>query len=68
MTRWAAEVQNVFYQGNKRKLFPGSHDTLQHFFNCAATLMTKQLQNLALVSATDFIDLLIQPPVKVLLL
>jgi len=65
ITRWAAEVQNIFYQGNKRKLFPVNQDALRHFFNCAATLMTRQLQNLALDSVADFIDLLIQPPVNV---
>ena len=68
VTRWAAEVQNIFYQANKRNLYPTSQDELQHFFNCAATLMTKLLQNLALDSVADFVDLLIQPPVNVALL
>jgi hypothetical protein len=63
--RWAPEVQNIFYQGNKRKLVPSNQDQpkLEHFFNCAATMMTEQLQNLALDSVADFIDMLIQPPV-----
>ena len=52
--RWAPEVQNIFYQGNKRKLVPSNQDQLklEHFFNCAATMMTEH-----------FIDMLIQPPV-----
>lgn len=62
--RWAPEVQNIFYRGNKRNLIPGSRDKLEHFFNCAATLMTRHLQNLALDSAADYVDLLIQPPVN----
>lgn len=64
--RWAPEVQNIFYQGNKRKLVPSNQDQdkLEHFFNCAATMMTQQLQNLALDSVADFIDLIIQPPVS----
>ena len=65
MTRWAPEVQNVFYQGNKRKLVPSSQNRrkLEHFFNCVSTLMSRQLQTLALDSASDFIDLLIPAPV-----
>ena len=62
--RWSPEVQNIFYRGNKRNLLPGSRDKLEHFFNCAATLMTRHLQNLALDFAADYIDLLIQPPVS----
>jgi len=68
--RWAPAVQNIFYQGSKRKLVPGNQnqEKLLHFFNCAATMMTEQLQNLALDSASDFTDLLIQPLVVVLLI
>jgi hypothetical protein len=64
--RWVPEVQNILYQGNKRKLVPSNRDQikLEHFFQCAGTMMTQQLQNLALDSAADFIDLLIQPPVS----
>ena len=65
MTRWAPEVQNIFYRGSKWQLVPSNQDKLEHFFNCAATLMTKHLQTLALESMADFIDLLIQPPVNV---
>ena len=64
MIRWSPEVQNIFYRGNKRQLVPSSRAKLEHFFNCAATMMTRQLQNLALDSTADYIDLLIQPPVN----
>lgn len=37
---------------------------LESFFNCAAALMTLQLQDLALVSMQDFTDLIAQPPVS----
>ena len=59
-------MQNIFYQGNKRKQVPSNQDQerLEAFFNCAATLMTEQLQNLALDSLDDFTDLLVQPKVR----
>lgn len=64
-SRWCPEVQNIFYQGNKRKLVPSNQDQfkLEHFYNCAATLMTSHLQSLLLDSLSDFTDLLVQPPV-----
>jgi hypothetical protein len=64
--RWFPEVQNIFYQGNKRKQVPSNHDQdkLESFFNCAATEMTEQLQNLALHSIKDYTDLLVQPEVS----
>ena len=64
--RWFPEVQNIFYQGNKRKQVPSiqDQDRLEAFFNCAATLMTEQLQNLALDSLDDYTDLLVQPKVS----
>ena len=63
--RWFPEVQNIFYQGNKRKQVPSNQDQekLESFFNCAATLMTDNLQQLALLSLQDYQDLLVQPPV-----
>ena len=59
-------MQNIFYQGNKRKLVPSNQfmDKLESFFNCAATLMTKQLQTLCLESLKDYTDLLVQPAVR----
>nr|XP_051704293.1 dynein axonemal heavy chain 7 isoform X3 [Oryctolagus cuniculus] len=61
---WIPEVQNIYYQGNKKKQLPtgDSSTKLESFFNCAATLMTLQLQDLALVSMQDFTDLIAQPP------
>uniref|UniRef100_A0AC11BAF2 Dynein axonemal heavy chain 7 n=1 Tax=Ovis aries TaxID=9940 RepID=A0AC11BAF2_SHEEP len=61
---WFPEVQNIYYQGNKKKLLPtgDSSAKMESFFNCTATLMTLQLQELALVSMQDFTDLIAQPP------
>ncbi|ETE66939.1 Dynein heavy chain 7, axonemal, partial [Ophiophagus hannah] len=60
---WFPEVQNIYYQGNKRKQVPtnASSAQLEAFFNCAAALMTQQLQSLALNSMEDFTDLIVQP-------
>ncbi|XP_048664162.1 dynein axonemal heavy chain 7 isoform X2 [Marmota marmota marmota] len=61
---WFPEVQNIYYQGNKKKQLPTSDNSakLESFFNCAATLMTLQLQDLTLASMQDFTDLIAQPP------
>uniref|UniRef100_A0A2K6B1B9 Dynein axonemal heavy chain 7 n=1 Tax=Macaca nemestrina TaxID=9545 RepID=A0A2K6B1B9_MACNE len=61
---WFPEVQNIYYQGNKKKQLPtgDSSAKLESFFNCAAALMTLQLQDLTLVSMQDFTDLIAQPP------
>ncbi|XP_055967922.1 dynein axonemal heavy chain 7 [Sorex fumeus] len=61
---WFPEVQNIYYQGNKKKQLPPGDNSakLESFFNCAATLMTLQLQDLTLVSMQDFTDLIAQPP------
>uniref|UniRef100_A0ABI7XYE4 EF-hand domain-containing protein n=1 Tax=Felis catus TaxID=9685 RepID=A0ABI7XYE4_FELCA len=61
---WFPEVQNIYYQGNKKKQLPtgDSNAKLESFFNCAATLMTLQLQELTLVSMQDFTDLIARPP------
>ncbi|XP_006878990.1 PREDICTED: dynein heavy chain 7, axonemal [Elephantulus edwardii] len=60
---WLPEVQNIYYQGSKKKQLPtgDSSAKLESFFNCAATLMTLQLQELTLVSMQDFTDLIAQP-------
>ncbi|KAJ7345507.1 hypothetical protein JRQ81_001457 [Phrynocephalus forsythii] len=62
--KWFPEVQNIYYQGNKRKQVPtnASSAKLEAFFNCAAALMTQQLQSLALLSMQDFTNLIVQPP------
>lgn len=59
-------MQNIYYQGNKKKQLPtgDSSAKLESFFNCAATLMTLQLQDLTLVSMQDFADLIAQHPVS----
>lgn len=64
--RWFPEVQTIFYQGNKRKQVPSNQEQekLESFFNCAATLMTDNLQQLTLLSIDDYTDLLCQPPVS----
>ena len=66
--RWFPEVQNIFYQGNKKKLVPSNQDLekLESFFNCAATLMTDNLQRLCLDSLKDYNDLLVQPQVSLI--
>ncbi|XP_041433138.1 dynein heavy chain 7, axonemal isoform X2 [Xenopus laevis] len=68
LKKWCPEIQNIFYQGNKRKQIPTSsnYKKLESFFNCAATLMNEQLQSLALVSIQDYTDLIVQPPDSVL--
>ncbi|XP_070188303.1 dynein axonemal heavy chain 7-like isoform X3 [Littorina saxatilis] len=64
LKKWFPEVQTIFYQGNKRKQVPSNQeqDKLESFFNCAATLMTNNLQQLTLNSINDYSDLLCQPP------
>lgn len=59
-------MQNIYYQGNKKRQLPtgDSSAKLDSFFNCAATLMTLQLQDLALVSMQDFTSLIAQPQVR----
>ncbi|XP_037706594.1 dynein heavy chain 7, axonemal isoform X3 [Choloepus didactylus] len=63
LKKWFPEVQNIYYQGNKKKQLPtgDSSAKLESFFNCAATLMTLQLQDLTLISMQDFTDLIAQP-------
>ncbi|XP_064419638.1 dynein axonemal heavy chain 7 isoform X2 [Latimeria chalumnae] len=64
LKKWFPEVQNIYYQGNKRKQVPSNSNSakLESFFNCAATLMTSHLQSLALLSIQDYTDLIAQPP------
>uniref|UniRef100_A0A8V0Y274 Dynein axonemal heavy chain 7 n=1 Tax=Gallus gallus TaxID=9031 RepID=A0A8V0Y274_CHICK len=61
--KWLPEVQKIFYQSNKKKQIPSYTSTakLEAFFRCAATLMTRQLQQLLLQSIQDFTDLIVQP-------
>lgn len=59
-------MQKIFYQSNKKKQIPSYTSTakLEAFFRCAATLMTRQLQQLLLQSIQDFTDLIVQPAVS----
>lgn len=57
--QWFPEVQNIFYQGNKRKQIP--HQRLDAFFNSVAVLMTSQIRSLALRSIKEFTELF-DPP------
>ena len=66
LQRWFPEVQNIYYQGNKRKQVPSNQNAkrLESFFNAAAVLMTNQLQMLALNSVDDFTKLFCPPAVS----
>lgn len=59
-------MQKIFYQGNRRKLLPNTNNTsrLRSFFDCAAALMSAQLQELLLTSMTDFTQMISQNPVR----
>ncbi|XP_061578914.1 dynein axonemal heavy chain 7 [Cololabis saira] len=59
---WIPEVHRIYYQGHMRKLIPSSSNTakVESFFNCAAALMTLQLQNLAFDSLQGYTELLSQ--------
>jgi dynein heavy chain, axonemal len=56
-------VQNIFYQGNKKKLVPSSSDPYKQksFFDCVACLMTSNLQTLCLNSLIDYESLYVSP-------
>ncbi|TRY59213.1 hypothetical protein DNTS_014611 [Danionella cerebrum] len=64
LKQWIPEVQQIYYLGNKRKLIPSNSSVtrLQSFYNCVATLMTSQLQTLALASIQDYTHLIAQNP------
>lgn len=51
---------NIYSQGSRRKLLPPPSNMakLSSYFNSAATLMTTQLQSLALHSLRDYTDLI----------
>ncbi|XP_066541990.1 dynein axonemal heavy chain 7 isoform X2 [Hoplias malabaricus] len=67
LKKWFSEVHHIYYQGIKRKLVPSDANPaqLQSFFNCVATLMTSQLQSLALDSIYDYTHLIAQDPLSV---
>ncbi len=63
LLRWFVEIQNIFYQGNKRKLVPSSSEPAKHksYFDCVACLMTSNLQSLCLNSLDDYVSLFVPP-------
>jgi dynein heavy chain len=54
--KWFVEVQNIFYQGNKRKLVPSTSEPQRQksFYDCAACVMTSNLQSLCINSLDDY--------------
>ncbi|KAA0715776.1 Dynein heavy chain 7, axonemal [Triplophysa tibetana] len=69
LIRWIPEVQQIYNLGIKRKLVPSktSVTRLRSFYNCVATLMTSQLQSLALESIQDYTHLIAQDPANILI-
>ncbi|KAG9271272.1 dynein heavy chain 7, axonemal [Astyanax mexicanus] len=64
LNKWFPELHRIYFQGTKRKHVPSDSNPakLQSFFNCAAALMTSQIQNLALESVQDYTNLLAHDP------
>lgn len=56
----------IISQGGKHGLIPRIQEAvkLSHFYNCVATLMTEQLQNLTLDSLTRYTELFVRPLVS----
>ena len=63
--RWFPEVQNIYYQGNKKRLLPSNQNMkrLEGFFNAAGVLMTNILQELALSSIDSYAKIFCPPKV-----
>ena len=61
--RWFPEVQNIFYNGNKRKQIPLAQ--LDQFFESSAVLMTNILRELALNSILEYEQVFCPPEVRV---
>ena len=61
--RWFPEVQNVFYNGNKKKQIPLAQ--LDQFFESSAVLMTNMLRELALNSILEYEQVFCPPEVHV---
>ncbi|OAF69882.1 hypothetical protein A3Q56_02324, partial [Intoshia linei] len=60
---WLPEIQNIFYQGNKRKIVPNNQDStrLIKFYDCAAALMVDHVQSLLLNSMKDYTNMIVSP-------
>ncbi|XP_028254184.1 dynein heavy chain 7, axonemal isoform X2 [Parambassis ranga] len=67
LKNWLLDVQNIYFRGSRHKLVPSQSNpaNLLSFFNCAATLMTSQLQSLAIDSMQDYTCLISQDPCSV---
>ena len=63
--RWLPEVQNIFFQGNRRKQIPLEH--LDSFFDGVAVMMTNQLREMALDSIADYLHIVCPPKVHIVL-
>ncbi|PSN56752.1 Dynein heavy chain 7 [Blattella germanica] len=55
-TEWFPTIENIFLQGNKRKLVPGPNlpRKMAHFYNCVSTVMTHHISELLLHSIEDY--------------
>ncbi|CAK6963682.1 dynein axonemal heavy chain 7 [Scomber scombrus] len=64
LNKWIPEVLQIYSHGSRRKLVPTTSNMpkLQSFYNCVATLMTSQLQSLAIDSMWDYTHLISQDP------
>ena len=63
--RWLGEVHINYHQAYTRRLVPSnSVSSRQAYFNCAAALMTSQLQSLVLDSMTDYTAFISCDPVR----
>lgn len=60
--RWFPEVQNIFYNGNKRKQVPFTQ--LDAYFEGSAVLMTNLLRELALDSIDEYETVFCPQPVS----
>uniref|UniRef100_A0AAY4BUE2 EF-hand domain-containing protein n=1 Tax=Denticeps clupeoides TaxID=299321 RepID=A0AAY4BUE2_9TELE len=62
--RWFPQVRQRYSENRKRRVVPSNPEKLKSFFNCVTTLMTSQLQTLALESFQDYTHLIAQDPVR----
>ncbi|XP_053363484.1 dynein axonemal heavy chain 7-like [Clarias gariepinus] len=62
--KWFPEVQQIYYHGSQSNLVPKTTERsrLQSFFNCAAALMSSQLQEMAVESINEYTDLIVPDP------
>jgi len=67
LKKWFPEVQNIYYQGNKKRQLPSNQNMkrLEGFFNAAGVLMTNILQELALSSIDSYAKIFCPPKTSV---